>query len=136
MVNNITINNGNLEDVPRIIEFVVNWLLERGMEDHVFRVETALDEAVTNVFKHGYEGRGGYIKITCTLDHNMLELNITDRGKKFDPSSAPPPDLDSDLQSRRVGGLGIYMMKKMMDEIEYRDNADAGNELKLIKYIK
>ena len=62
-------------------------------------------------------------------------VTIRDRGKPFDPSSVPPPDLEADLDKRRVGGLGIYFMRKLMDEVNYTTDADKGNELTMRKRL-
>ena len=131
----IVIEKGNLEDVPRIIEFVVDWLRKVGLERLSFHTETAVDEAVTNVFKHGYSGRGGFISVSCFLRGNVVDIIINDRASAFDPSAVPLPDLDTGLEDRKVGGLGIYMMKKMMDEVNYNFHTVRGNELILRKKI-
>jgi serine/threonine-protein kinase RsbW len=62
-------------------------------------------------------------------------VTIRDRGKPFDPSSVPAPDLHADLGERRVGGLGIYFMRKMMDEVSYSLDAEGGNELTMRKKL-
>jgi anti-sigma regulatory factor (Ser/Thr protein kinase) len=131
----IIIEKGNLQDVPRIIEFVVNWLRMEGLEKLTFYMETAVDEAVTNIFKHGYSGNAGYIRVRCYRRDDSVYITIYDRAPSFDPSAVPPPDLDTDLEERRVGGLGVYMMRKMMDEVKYNFHTTGGNELILRKKI-
>jgi len=64
-----------------------------------------------------------------------LVINVNDNGKPFAPDTIPPPDLDADLEKRRVGGLGIYFMKKIMDEVSYSFDSVAGNRLTMKKSI-
>jgi serine/threonine-protein kinase RsbW len=135
MENKIVIKRGSLADVPRIIDFVVQWMRNNQLERLSFYIETAVDEAVTNVFTHGYARKSGYISVMCNIKGNEVEIVINDNGIKFDPSKVPLPDLNSDLQDRRVGGLGIYIMRKMMDAVEYKFHATRGNELTLRKKI-
>jgi len=97
------------------------------------RVELAVDEAVTNVIKHAYAGSKGQIHLTCTREGDTFVITIQDKGKPFDPRSVPPPDLEADVDGRRIGGLGIYFMKKIMDEVSYRFDPAEGNVLTLKK---
>jgi len=131
--NTLTIESVVLEDIPGIVEFVVSWLQRQGLDRYIFVFETAVDEASTNVAKHAYGGKGGFFQISCALRGNDIVITIRDRGNKFDPNSVPLPEVVSRLEDRKVGGLGIYMMKKMMDEVDYSFNEREGNRLELIK---
>jgi serine/threonine-protein kinase RsbW len=132
----LTIENAVLADLPRIIEFVVEWLQRNGLSKYSFKIETAVDEASSNVIKYAYGGRGGHIGLSCKIEGRDIVITIQDRGKRFEPDSVSMPDVGADLENRKIGGLGIYMMKKMMDVVTYRFNADAGNELELRKTIE
>ena len=129
----LTIEKAVLSDLPRIIEFLVNWLESKGLDKYSFPLETAVDEASTNVVKHAYKGKGGFFEISCELQGHEIVITIRDRGKPFDPNSVPLPDVNADLENRRVGGLGIYMMKKMMDEVKYSFDVKQGNRLEMRK---
>ena len=129
----LTIEKAVLSDLPRIVEFVVKWLASQGLDKYSFPLETAVDEASTNVIKYAYNGQGGFFQISCELQGNEIVVTIRDRGKQFDPNSIPLPDVDADLENRRVGGLGIYMMKKMMDEVSYDFDLKEGNRLEMRK---
>ena len=131
--NTLTIESAILEDIPRIVEFVVNWLQRRGLDKYVFALETAVDEASTNVVKHAYGGKGGFYQISCALSGADIIVTIRDHGDKFDPGSVPLPEVGSQLDDRKVGGLGIYMMKKMMDHVDYSFIDGEGNRLELVK---
>ena len=129
----LTIEKAVLSDLPRIVEFVVKWLESRGLDKYSFPLETAVDEASTNVIKYAYNGQGGFFHISCELQGHEIVVTIRDRGKQFDPNSVPLPDVDADLENRRVGGLGIYMMKKMMDRVSYDFDLKEGNRLEMRK---
>jgi len=106
-----------------------------GIEAGVFEVQTAVDEACTNIIKYAYSEEGGVITITCESQDNDFVVTIRDNGKPFDPSSVPPPDLEADLDKRRIGGLGIYLMKKLMDDVSYSFDARKGNILVMRKTL-
>jgi anti-sigma regulatory factor (Ser/Thr protein kinase) len=131
--NTLTVENAVLGDIPGIVEFVVNWLHQQGLDKYVFALETAVDEASTNVVKHAYAGKGGFFQISCALRGSDITVTIRDHGNKFDPNSVALPEVVSPLEDRKVGGLGIYMMKKMMDRVDYSYSTSEGNRLVLLK---
>jgi anti-sigma regulatory factor (Ser/Thr protein kinase) len=131
--NTLTVENAVLGDIPGIVEFVVNWLQQQGLDKYVFALETAVDEASTNVVKHAYAGKGGFFQISCALRGSDITVTIRDHGNKFDPNSVALPEVVSPLEDRKVGGLGIYMMKKMMDRVDYSYSTSEGNRLVLLK---
>ena len=129
----LTLESAILKDIPAIVDFVVNWLQQRKLDKYIFPFETAVDEASTNVVKHAYGGRGGFFQISCELNGADIIITIRDHGAKFDPGSVPLPEVDSALEERKAGGLGIYMMKKMMDRVDYGYSEGEGNRLLLVK---
>ncbi|MCX5993689.1 MAG: ATP-binding protein [Chloroflexi bacterium] len=131
--NTLTIESALLGDIPGIVEFVVEWLQRNGLDRYVFAYETAVDEASTNVVKYAYGGKGGFFQISCALRGADIIVAIRDRGNRFDPNSVPLPEVVSQLEDRKVGGLGIYMMKKMMDRVDYSYSDREGNRLELVK---
>ncbi len=102
--------------------------------DLVFPVKLALEELCINILNYGHEdGQSHEIEIELTSSADMLAIEITDDGRPFDPlTDAPPPDLDSALEDRTPGGLGIHFVRNMMDEVRYRRVQDR-NHLTLIK---
>ena len=129
----LTIEKAFLSDLPGIVEFVVNWLQSQGLDKYSFPLETAVDEASTNVLNYAYSGQGGFFQISCELQGNEIVVTIRDRGVQFDPNSIPLPDVDASLENRKIGGLGIYMMKKMMDGVRYEFDLKEGNRLEMRK---
>ena len=130
--------SANLEQLDAIREFAVRAAKDAGMDDSgVYAVELCMDEACTNVIEHAYEGKdGGEIECTCDLDEKNLTIIIHDHGKSFDPESIALPDLNADLDSRPVGGLGIFLMNKLMDEVHFEPQGEAGNVLTMVKRLK
>jgi anti-sigma regulatory factor (Ser/Thr protein kinase) len=121
-----TINN-----LPVISDFVAD-VLTHFEADHatVNRVQLAVDEACTNIIKYAYSGEGvGRLKLVLELEGNELIITVTDWGKPFDPNTIPPPDLNSEVEERQIGGLGIYFIKKLMDDVSYSFDTEKGNRL-------
>jgi len=100
-----------------------------GIDAGIFEVQTAVDEACTNIVKYAYSEQNGAIIVICEKQGNDFVVTIRDNGKPFDPSSVPLPDLDADLDKRKIGGLGIYFMKKLMDKVSYSFDTKRGNSL-------
>ena len=92
-----------------------------------------VDEAVTNVILHGYEGLDGDVEIHMEADGDAVIIRIRDRAKTFDASHVNAPQLDTALKDRPFGGMGIFLIKKMTDEAEFLPLAGGGNEIRLVK---
>ena len=104
-------------------------------ESEVYAVELAVDEACSNMIEYAYQGiEGGDIECTCDMQKDQLILVLRDHGRPFDPARVPPPDFSQDLQHRRVGGLGIYLMRHYMDEVRFEQLGNSGNLVTLIKH--
>jgi serine phosphatase RsbU (regulator of sigma subunit)/putative methionine-R-sulfoxide reductase with GAF domain/anti-sigma regulatory factor (Ser/Thr protein kinase) len=126
------------DQLDAIREFAAQAARDAGMDDSaIYAVELSMDEACTNVIEHAYEGvDGGEIECTCDTDDKNLTIIIHDHGKSFDPSTIPLPNLDADLDSRTVGGLGVFLMKKLMDDVRFEPLGEAGNVLTMVKHRK
>ena len=94
----------------------------------------AVDEMVTNVIEHGYGGQPGSIEIEISTRGDALIIQLRDQAPPFDPTIVPPPDLSIPFDERTPGGLGIYLTRKVMDDVQHRATAVHGNNLTLIKY--
>jgi serine/threonine-protein kinase RsbW len=125
-----------LESIPVISDFIANTLDSFTVSPAIiFKVQLAVDEACTNVIKYAYSGQIGIIKLTCELLDDSLVITIKDKGKPFDPLSIPTPDLEADLEERKIGGLGMFFMKKMMDDVSYEFSPEEGNKLTMRKRL-
>jgi anti-sigma regulatory factor (Ser/Thr protein kinase) len=127
--------DAKLKNLSVIADFISGSMSQFGIEADEFEVQTAVDEACTNIIKYAYSGEGGIITLTCEVRDNDFVVTIRDRGKPFDPSTVPPSDLGADLDKRRIGGLGIYLMRKLMDDVSYSFDAKKGNTLVMRKTL-
>jgi serine/threonine-protein kinase RsbW len=127
--------DAKLKNLSVTADFISSSMSQLGIETGVFEVQTAVDEACTNIIKYAYSEKGGVITLTCELQGNDFVVTIRDKGKPFDPSSVPPPDLEADLDKRKIGGLGIYLMRIMMDDVSYSFDAEKGNTLVMRKML-
>jgi serine/threonine-protein kinase RsbW len=126
--------SARLENLAVIADFIETTMQGWGLGKGVYAVQTAVDEACTNIMSYAYGEGGGDITLSLFRKGPAFGVNIHDRGKPFDPNAVPPPDLDSELDERRIGGLGIYFMKKLMDEVSYSFD-ENGNTLAMKKYF-
>lgn len=104
--------------------------------DDVWAVQLATDEACSNVLVHAYAGQPGVLEVRVEGEPEGIRITIRDWGDPFDPEAVPEPDLTLPLEKRKVGGLGVYMMRKLMDEITYDFDAEQGNTLVMLRTIR
>ncbi len=124
----------SFEQLDAIREFVGQAARDAEMsETEICAVQMAVDEACSNIIEHAYHGRTGEIEVTSDFRDETLTIILRDHGDSFDPDSVPQPDLTSNLEDRQVGGLGVYLMRHLMDEVRYEQRAGAGNVLFLVK---
>ena len=122
-------------EVPRLIDWVGNCCAAEGLaEDLTFKLTLALEEAVANVIAHAFPGLPPphSIKVRLDITAQSVSAEIIDNGRPFDPTAAPDPDLSLPLERRCPGGLGIHLMRGMMDRLDYR-RSDGSNVLRLEK---
>ncbi len=101
--------------------------------DMLFQVKLALEEIAVNVINHGYGQGGSAFEVDITSEPAALTIRITDEAKEFNPlTSSPAADVDASVDDRRVGGLGVHLVRTMMDEMHY-ERADGQNRLTLVK---
>lgn len=126
----------NFEYLDEIRDFVGDIAQSGGFnEKDVYNIQLATDEAASNIIEHSYEGvSDGVLEISCGVKKNTITIILTDHGKSFDPSDIPAPNLKADLSERQIGGLGLYLMRKLMNEVHYEaDQKNNRNTLTLIK---
>jgi len=123
------------EYLDEIREFVGDIARKGGFSDKdVYNIQLATDEAASNVIEHAYENRkDGVLELSCGMTGDAITIVLVDHGESFDPSEVPLPDLKADLSDRKIGGLGIFLMRKLMDEVRYEPKADKSNVLTMIK---
>ena len=111
---------------------------QAGFSDReVYEVQLAADEASANIIQHAFGGEGlDEFEIECDVTPGKLIITLHDRGKPFDPASVPEPNVKAGLRDRQVGGLGMYLIRNLMDEVHYTTSIEKGNTLKLVKYAE
>ncbi len=127
---------GRFSSLKYIADFVHKAAAEVGLNrSATYKVETAVDEACSNIIEHAYGGENiGVIVCSCILETDRLTIELKDTGKPFDPNSIPQPDTSASLDERKGNGLGLYFMQQMMDEIHFHFDPETGNHLKMVKY--
>jgi serine/threonine-protein kinase RsbW len=125
------------DNLAKIREFIKAAAAESGFSDEVVgKIILAVDEACTNIIKHAYKySPEGNIFIKIKLENGKFTISITDEGTHFDPNRVPEPNLRQYYQQKRVGGLGMFLMKKLMDEVKYSAPSENKNQVVLIKYL-
>ena len=122
-----------------IIRFFVGKVAEKVgfAEDDVGKIELAVDEACTNVMKHAYTEtvKDKTLDVAILIDYQKLTLVVTDHGKGFNPDKIQPPDMKEYLAELRVGGLGIFLMRTLMDEVDYDIKPGLRNQVRMVKYL-
>ena len=123
------------EFLDEIRDLVAQVAREGGFtEKEIYSLQLAADEAASNIIEHAYEGiSNARLDITCDMQGEMIIITMRDTGAPFDPSRVKQPNLKADLSERQIGGLGLYLMRKLMDEVHYESNARTGNLLTMIK---
>lgn len=129
------VHAGTIANLPRFLDFIdeVCAHLDADAETK-YALRFAVEEVCTNLIMYGYSNAtAGPIEVETRDDADRVTLVIRDRSPPFDPSRAPAPDLTSDAEHRKAGGLGWYLVKKIVDEIHYLPATPAGNVLTLVK---
>lgn len=123
------------EYLDEIREFVGDIAREGGFSDKdVYNIQLATDEAASNIIEHAYENvSDGILELSCGVKKDVITIVLIDHGESFDPSEVPLPDLKADLSDRKIGGLGIFLMRKLMDEVTYEPRRDKSNVLTMTK---
>ena len=123
----------DLSELVRIAAWIDAWAHSRGLRTELTeRLQVCCAEAVTNIVMHGAVGSGpDAIRLALRRGANTVELEIDDDGMAFDPRRSPEPPPPSDLETARIGGWGIPIMRRFSDEMRYR-RAGARNVLTLV----
>lgn len=99
-------------------------------------VVLAVDEAASNIVVHGYQGQPGTIEIEVKRENDALLVCLRDAASPFDSTRVPAPDMTVPLEQRASGGLGIFLMRQLIDEVTHRTTSQGGNELVLVKSLE
>jgi serine/threonine-protein kinase RsbW len=125
----------NYQNLDSIRSFVGRLARQADFSERdIYAVQLAADEASTNIIQHAYGGEGNdEIEIECEIFPGKLAITLRDHGMSFDPASVPEPNVKAGLHDRKVGGLGMYLIRNLMDEVHYETSKEGGNSLRLVK---
>jgi serine/threonine-protein kinase RsbW len=131
----MTIYSATYENLAKIDQQVRIAAIAAGLsEDDAYSVELAVDEACTNIIDHSYGGEGlGEIDCVCQTLADGLKIIIYDTGCFFNPEGIPAPDVHKPVNNRPEGGLGLFFMRSLMDEIIFDPCKGSGTSLTMIK---
>ncbi len=110
-----------LENLERWVKSVSDCAESQGFDRKRIReIEVAAEEALVNICNYSYPEKTGGVEVVCKLDGDRFIIEIIDSGIPFDVTSLPDPDIMADADKRKIGGLGVFLIKKMVDEVRYR----------------
>lgn len=124
----------DLAEISRLADGIETFCapLDPGPKD-LMAVQLAVEEAVTNVINHGYtDGQAHTLTVELTLEDRRLTTVITDDAPAYDPLARPEVDTSKPLEEREIGGLGVHLVKKLMDSAQY-ERRDDRNVLTLVR---
>lgn len=127
----------NVSEVPRLLDWAEAIGSAEGIaHETMLRVALALEEAVTNVIRHGFSDVPAphLLRVRLEIEAGNLTAEVLDNGRPFDPSAVPEPVLSKIIEDRAAGGVGIHLMRDMTDRIDYR-HEDGLNRLTLVKRL-
>jgi Anti-sigma regulatory factor (Ser/Thr protein kinase) len=123
----------DIENLPQIAGWLEETLAGAGVgEKDQFEIGLAVDEACSNIILYGYADRSGTIDIESCIRDDELTVTIEDAGKPFNPLEVTPPVLDADIDHRKIGGLGVHLIRSVTDDLFY-EYRDGKNILTLVK---
>ncbi len=127
------------ENLDIVRKFISGIAANMGFtEEDIYQIELAVDEACTNVIKHAYNDNENVEKIINVTVHekrDRIVITIADKGHGFDPGVLEPPDMKKFLKSGKRGGLGVHLIKTLMDEVTFNIKPGVRNEVKMVKIL-
>ena len=126
------------ENLAMIRDFVGKIGAQAGMGPaDLVKLELAVDEACANVIEHAYGSDDTReVTVKATLDSESIEIEIVDTGRGFDPSAVEQANLEQLVSKRKSGGLGMRLIRSVMDEVHYQIVPGQKNELRMVKHLK
>jgi len=126
------------DNLTEIAAFILVFCHDASLDDSsCYHIEMAVDEACSNIIEHAYGGEGkGEIEICVEVNPGNVTIKLSDHGKSFNPDDIPDPDLETPLEERKNHGLGLFFIRKLMDQVFFTHGKDHSNILTLVKYRK
>ncbi len=126
-----------VDELAPLADRVSSFLGSKGVgTEDIYAVNLVLDEVITNIVSYGYPDDGAHeIAVAVTVDDRRITVVVRDDGRPFDPTEqAPAVDVDSDLEDRSIGGLGLFFVRQMMTSVAYRRDGTT-NEVTLVRAL-
>lgn len=124
-----------IDKLPEVLAFVDEFLEENDCPMKAqMQIDVALEELFVNIAHYAYPEVTGETEISVSITPEYAEITLTDSGIPYDPLKKPDPDVTLSAEERQIGGLGIFMSKKMMDDISY-EYKDGQNNLTIKKNL-
>ena len=126
------------DNLAIVRDFVASVASKVGFDnDDVSKIELAVDEACANVIKHAYDKNSDKpIEISIKVDDKKMTVVVADKGKGFDPKAIKVPNMNEYLTKMKVGGLGLYLIETLMDQVDFEIKPGVKNRVKMVKYLK
>ncbi len=126
------------ENLAMIREFASHVGAQAGLDESgVGKLELAVDEACANVIEHAYGSDvTKEVVVRAVFDDTTIQIVVQDTGRGFDPTRVPDENLKDLVRQRRTGGLGMQLMRTLMDEVHYEITPGVKNELRMIKRLR
>jgi anti-sigma regulatory factor (Ser/Thr protein kinase) len=126
----------DISEITRLYEFIEEIGNDFSLSpDIVFNLNLVLEEAVVNIINYAYpKEEHQYIYLSATMKDESIVLVLTDTGKEFDPTAAPEADITLSADERQIGGLGIFLIRQIMNEVKY-ERIEGKNVLTLEKKL-
>jgi serine/threonine-protein kinase RsbW len=123
------------EFLDEIRDLVARVAREGGFtEKEIYSLQLAADEAASNIIEHAYEGvKNAALDMNCEMRGDTIVITMHDTGKPFDLSTVKQPDIHANLSEREIGGLGVFLIRKLMDDVFFESNSKTGNQLTMTK---
>ena len=125
-----------LENLLAMMRLITEQAQAVGFEEKkINQIQLAAEEVLANVINYAYPDKSGEVEINLTPEPSkQLEIEISDSGIAFNPLDLPEPDISAPMEKRQIGGLGVYLLRKLMDEVRYKREGER-NILTFIKKV-
>jgi serine/threonine-protein kinase RsbW len=101
----------------------------------ILDLQLAVDEICSNSVRHGYGGCEGQLEVTVERAGRSIKVVVRDWGRAFDPELIPDPKLDIPLEERSLGGLGLFLVRQIMDDVRFEFDETRGNSVTMVKHL-
>lgn len=116
-----------LDQLAEAMTFLAAFAADQGMSpERVGEIELVAEEVLVNIINYAYPDGGGDITVRCASDAaGQVTITFIDSGTAFDPLALPPPDISADIDERRIGGLGVFFVKELSEDVSYARRGDT-----------